>query len=278
MMNVFYENHAGERIDLNSENIILQYQEFFNYSWDAATRNRKIKGFKRDSATLPVTVAVTAETEDEYLQIIEEFYRITEKDILAVAPGKLYINEYYLRCYISGDIKQDAFKGILFQIKNLTLVTDYPFWIKETTYQYFPEPPEAVKYTELEEGIMFPEFPFDFCTETGEEVLINPSFNDSNFIMTIYGFAENPQLNIAGHPYKVEATINEGEQLVINSLTHTVQKIGRLGEITNLYNARGKIYSVFKKIPPGTNTLQWSGGFGVDIKLFDERSEPKCSL
>ena len=278
MMNVFYENHAGERIDLNSENIILQYQEFFNYSWDAVTKSRKITGFKRDSATIPVTVAVTAETEEEYLQIIEEFYRITEKDILAVAPGKLYINEYYLRCYISGDIKQDAFKGILFQIKNLTLVTDYPFWIKETTYQYFPEPPEAVKYTELEEGIMFPEFPFDFCTETGEEVLINPSFNDSNFIMTIYGFAENPQLNIAGRPYKVEATINEGEQLVINSLTHTVQKIGRLGEITNLYNARGKIYSVFKKIPPGTNTLQWSGGFGVDIKLFDERSEPKCSL
>ena len=135
-----------------------------------------------------------------------------------------------------------------------------------------------MKYTELEEGIMFPEFPFDFCTETGEEVLINPSFNDSNFIMTIYGFAENPQLNIAGHPYKVEATINEGEQLVINSLTHTVQKIGRLGEITNLYNARGKIYSVFKKIPPGTNTLQWSGGFGIDIILFDERSEPKWSL
>lgn len=278
MMNVFYENHAGERIDLNSENIILQYQEFFNYSWDAVTKSRKITGFKRDSATIPVTVAVTAETEEEYLQIIEEFYRITEKDILAVAPGKLYINEYYLRCYISGDIKQDAFKGILFQIKNLTLVTDYPFWIKETTYQYFPEPPEAVKYTELEEGIMFPEFPFDFCTETGEEVLINPSFNDSNFIMTIYGFAENPQVSIAEHPYKVEATINEGEQLVINSLTHTVQKIGRLGEITNLYNARGKIYSVFKKIPPGTNTLQWSGGFGVDIKLFDERSEPKCSL
>lgn len=277
-MDIFYENHIGERIDLNSENIILQYQEFFNYSWDATIRNRKIKGFKRDSATLPVTVAVTAETEDEYLQIIEEFYRIIEKDILAVAPGKLYINEYYLRCYISGDIKQDAFKGILFQIKNLTIVTDYPYWIKETTYQYFPEPPEAIKYTELEEGIMFPEFPFDFCTETGEEVLINPSFNDSNFIMTIYGFAENPQVSIAGHPYKVEATINEGEQLVINSLTHTVQKIGRLGEITNLYNARGKEYSVFKKIPPGTNTLQWSGGFGVDIILFDERSEPKWSL
>ncbi len=93
-------------------------------------------------------------TEDEYLQIIEEFYRIIEKDILAVAPGKLYINEYYLRCYISGDIKQDAFKGILFQIKNLTLVTDCPFWIKETTYQYLPEKPNQVEYTTLEKGIL----------------------------------------------------------------------------------------------------------------------------
>lgn len=277
-MDIFYENHTGERIDLNSENIILQYQEFFNYSWDAATRNRKIKGFKRDSATLPVTVAVTAETEDEYLQIIEEFYRITEKDILAVAPGKLYINEYYLRCYISGDIKQDAFKGILFQIKNLTLVTDYPFWIKETTYQYLPENPISGGDSILTEGVMFPEFQFDFFRAKGDEILYNPSFADSNFILAIYGFVENPQIAIAGHPYRVETTIYEGERLVIDSLTHTVQKIGRLGEITNLYNARDKHYSVFKKIPPGMNTFQWSGGFGVDITLFDERSEPKWSL
>lgn len=277
-MDIFYENHIGERIDLNSENIILQYQEFFNYSWDATIRNRKIKGFKRDSATLPVTVAVTAETEDEYLQIIEEFYRIIEKDILAVAPGKLYINEYYLRCYISGDIKQDAFKGILFQIKNLTLVTDYPFWIKETTYQYLPESPNQVDYATLEKGILFPEFPFDFAPVRGEKILENPSFTDSNFIMTIYGFAESPQVSIAGHPHRVETTVYEGERLVIDSKKGTVKKIGRLGEVVDCYNARQKDYSVFQKIPAGLNVFQWSGGFGIDITLFDERSEPKCSL
>lgn len=277
-MDIFYENHIGERIDLNSENIILQYQEFFNYSWDATIRNRKIKGFKRDSATLPVTVAVTAETEEEYLQIIEEFYRIIEKDILAVVPGKLYIDEQYLNCYISGDIKQDAFKGILFQVKNLTLVTDFPYWIKETTYQYLPEKPNQVEYTTLEKGILFPKFPFDFYSEKGEKTLFNPSFKGSNFILTIYGFAENPQITIAGHPYRVETTVYEGERLVIDSIKGTVKKIGRLGEITDCYNARGKQKRVFQKIPPGMNTFQWSGGFGVDITLFDERSEPKWSL
>ena len=278
MMNVFYENHAGERIDLNSENIILQYQEFFNYSWDAVTKSRKITGFKRDSATIPVTVAVTAETEEEYLQIIEEFYRITEKDILAVVPGKLHIDEQYLNCYISGDIKQDAFKGILFQIKNLTLVTDFPYWIKEITYQYLPEKPNPVDYAVLEKGILFPEFPFDFAPVHEEKILENPSFKDSNFILTIYGFAENPQIAIAGHPYLVEITVYEGERLVIDSIRGTVEKIGRLGEVTNCYNSRGKQKRVFQKIPPGMNTFQWSGGFGVDITLFDERSKPKWSL
>ncbi|MDO4470538.1 MAG: phage tail family protein [Bacillota bacterium] len=278
MMNVFYENHAGERIDLNSENIILQYQEFFNYSWDAVTKNRKITGFKRDSATIPVTVAVTAETEEEYLEIIEGFYQITEKDILAVTPGKLYVDEQYLNCYISGDIKQDAFKGILFQVKNLTLVTDFPYWIKETSYQYLPEKPNQVEYTILEKGILLPEFPFDFYSEKGEKTLFNPSFKDSNFILTIYGFAENPQITIAGHPYRVETTVYEGERLVIDSIKRTVKKIGRLGDIADRYNARGKEKRVFQKIPPGTNTFQWSGGFGVDITLFDERSEPKWSL
>ena len=159
-----------------------------------------------------------------------------------------------------------------------TLITDYPFWIKETPYQYLPENPISGGDSILTEGVMFPEFQFDFFRAKGDEILYNPSFADSNFILAIYGFVENPQIAIAGHPYRVETTIYEGERLVIDSLTHTVQKIGRLGEITNLYNARDKHYSVFKKIPPGMNTFQWSGGFGVDITLFDERSEPKWSL
>lgn len=125
---------------------------------------------------------------------------------------------------------------------------------------------------------MFPEFPFDFAPVRGEKILENPSFTDSNFVTTIYGFAESPQVSIAGHPYRVETTIYEGERLVIDSKKGSVKKIGRLGEVVNCYNARQKDYSVFQKIPPGLNVFQWSGGFGVDIVLFDERSEPKWSF
>lgn len=276
---VKYQNSIGEIYSLQEFGVKIKNAKLHSYSWNVIERKHRfgaaVRDFKKDAIEYKIELRISG-TDNRKKEIENILFEAFERDINTKRPGKLLYDDYYIECYITAsETSPDEYFGLK---KTITAYCPYPFWIKETTYQYFPEPPEAVKYTELEEGIMFPEFPFDFCTETGEEVLINPSFNDSNFIMTIYGFAENPQVNIAGHPYKVEATINEGEQLVINSLTHTVQKIGRLGEITNLYNARGKIYSVFKKIPPGTNTLQWSGGFGVDIKLFDERSEPKWSL
>lgn len=276
---VKYQNSIGEIYSLQEFGVKIKNAKLHSYSWNVIERKHRfgaaVRDFKKDAIEYKIELRISG-TDNRKKEIENILFEAFERDINTKRPGKLLYDDYYIECYITAsETSPDEYFGLK---KTITAYCPYPFWIKETTHQYFPEPPEAVKYTELEEGIMFPEFPFDFCTETGEEVLINPSFNDSNFIMTIYGFAENPQVNIAGHPYKVEATINEGEQLVINSLTHTVQKIGRLGEITNLYNARGKIYSVFKKIPPGTNTLQWSGGFGVDIKLFDERSEPKWSL
>ena len=276
---VKYQNSIGEIYSLQEFGVKIKNAKLHSYSWNVIERKHRfgaaVRDFKKDAIEYKIELRISG-TDNRKKEIENILFEAFERDINTKRPGKLLYDDYYIECYITAsETSPDEYFGLK---KTITAYCPYPFWIKETTYQYFPEPPEAVKYTELEEGIMFPEFPFDFCTETGEEVLINPSFNDSNFIMTIYGFAENPQLNIAGRPYKVEATINEGEQLVINSLTHTVQKIGRLGEITNLYNARGKIYSVFKKIPPGTNTLQWPGGFGVDIILFDERSEPKCSL
>lgn len=276
-MIIRYVNSECVEVILNKEPYKVLMSDLTDYDSVEVERNGKIACFTKEITERGLNIDIISSSKETTQELCNKLNEVFEKDIYNDVAGKIYINDYYMRCFIKSCKKSKRGNGVI-RSYEYTLITDYPFWIKETTYQCLPEPPEAVKYTELEEGIMFPEFPFDFCTETGEEVFINPSFNDSNFIMTIYGFAENPQLNIAGHPYKVEATINEGEQLVINSLTHTVQKIGRLGEITNLYNARGKIYSVFKKIPPGTNTLQWSGGFGVDIKLFDERSEPKWSL
>lgn len=275
---IIYYNHKGEALYFGSDGLYANENDLRDFSNKYTSKNGKIVAFNKGIVEKSIPIIIKSDTPERAAELKNKITEFADRDIFALHPGKIVINGYYMQGYLYENIKSNYLIDDTYLEYKLKFVTDNPYWIKETTYQYLAEPPEAVKYTDLETGIMFPEFPFDFAPVRGEKILENPSFTESNFVMTIYGFAESPQVSIAGHPYRVETTVYEGEQLVINSLTHTVQKIGRLGENTNLYNARGKEYSVFRKIPPGTNTLQWSGGFGMDIKLFDERSEPKWSL
>lgn len=257
----------------------IKNAKLHSYSWNAIEKKQRfgaiVRDFKKDAIEYKIELRIYG-TDNRKKEIENMLFEAFERDINAKHPGKLLYDDYYIECYITAsEISPDEHFGLK---KTITAYCPYPFWIKETTYQYLAEPPEAVKYTDLEAGIMFPEFPFDFAPVRGEKILENPSFTDSNFIMIIYGFAESPQVSIAGHPYRVETTVYEGERLVIDSKKGTIKKIGRLGEVVDCYNARQKDYSVFQKIPPGLNVFQWSGGFGIDITLFDERSEPKCSL
>lgn len=276
-MIIRYVNSEGVEVILNKEPYKVLVSDLTDYDNVEIESNGKIAGFVKEITERKLNIDIISSSKETTQELCNKLNAVFEKDIYNDVAGKIYINDYYMRCFIKSCKKSKRGNGVI-RSYEYTLITDYPFWIKETTYQYLAEPPEAVKYTDLETGIMFPEFPFDFAPVHGEKILENPSFKDSNFILTIYGFAENPQITIAGHPYRVETTVYEGERLVIDSIKGTVEKIGRLGEVTNCYNARGKQKSVFQKIPPGMNTFQWSGGFGVDITLFDERSEPKWSL
>lgn len=276
-MIIRYVNSEGVEVILNKEPYKVLVSDLTDYDNVEIESNGKIAGFVKEITERKLNIDIISSSKETTQELCNKLNAVFEKDIYNDVAGKIYINDYYMRCFIKSCKKSKRGNGVI-RSYEYTLITDYPFWIKETTYQYLPEPPEAVKYTDLETGIMFPEFPFDFAPVRGEKILENPSFADSNFIMIIYGFAESPQVSIAGHPYRVETTVYEGERLIIDSKKGTVKKIGRLGEVVDCYNARQKDYSVFQKIPPGLNVFQWSGGFGIDITLFDERSEPKCSL
>lgn len=276
-MIIRHVNSEGAEVILNKEPYKVLVSDLTDYDNVEIESNGKIAGFIKEITERKLNIDIISSSKETTQELCNKLNEVFEKDIYNNVAGKIYINDYYMRCFIKSCKKSKRGNGVI-RSYEYTLITDYPFWIKETTYQYLAEPPEAVKYTDLEAGIMFPEFPFDFAPVRGEKILENPSFAESNFIMTIYGFAESPQVSIAGHPYRVETTIYEGERLIIDSKKGTVKKIGRLGEVVDCYNARQKDYSVFKKIPAGLNVFQWSGGFGIDITLFDERSEPKCSL
>lgn len=306
-----YINSQGECAELSAFPTRIREASLHNYSWKYDGKSRrygtKISRFTKDPAEYEITIAFTgsAKTQRENLN---NFYEITERDVMSVQPGKLYFDEYYIECFvIKSTTEPTEFSR---SERTVNILAPYPFWIRETTYQYLPE--EETGETDinspvitgkdytgepLENGATIREFKFDFLRRSdkrvsyplfdftfdfihtrGRRILDNASFKESEFVMTIYGYVDTPNIIIAGHQYIVNATAFEGERIVIDSRNGTVTKIGRLGERTNLYNSRDKVNSVFEKIPAGVQTISWSGGFGFDITLYDERSEPKWTL
>lgn len=309
-MTIRYINGAGVEVNLNKAPYKMLVSDILDYEWEVLEESNKIIGFSKKISTKEINVDVLKK-EKNARRALNELTEVFEYDVLKMSPGKLYIDEFYLNCYFVESKKENWETDVMISCA-FGLVTDYPFWIKETFYQFRPQQIPVKEpdvqypvisggtYSEkaLENQAVLGEFPFDFArpsdikieypmfgfpfdfvaTSYGRRTIENPSFADSNFILTVYGFADNPSIMIGGHPYTVYATIYEGERMVINSVDRTVLKIGRMGEVTSLYNSREKNISVFQKIPPGAHVVTWPGSYGIDLTLLDERSEPKWSF
>lgn len=311
-MRIYYQTGSdNKKIDLDKPPYWMQTGDFLNYSWEYTLSEKRIGKLEKKVQEKEFTITVFGKTQAEYEKNVDTLYEAFEKDVLKQTPGKLYFGEYYLSCYVYTSEKEEWEGGKYSMDNTLGLIEAIPFWRRETTYQFLPEniEPDIGMQTPVITGdvftggaidnqaalrefsfdflrrstrkVSYPQFdlPFDFTKTYGKRAINNTeAFSESDFVLTIYGFVDTPSILIAGHPYVINAMIYEGERVVIDSTAGTVKKIGRLGEETNLYNSRGKEYSVFQKIPPGVQTVNWSGGFGFDLLLYDERSEPKWSL
>lgn len=263
---------------------------FHKYSWKIHANESDdgdvLEKFSKEAATYSIVLNFRGELNSRK-QIMDKLTEDFEHDVRTLEAGIFVFGEYYIKGYVVESDTQTSVRNNNWTQKEIKIYCPKASWIKETHFSFLPDPVRAhpvCTYRSSSIKAVLPEFKFDFVNKhkNGNWTLNNPSTMESNFIMTIYGFCTNPKIMINGHPYTVETTAYEGERIVINSMRKgeedSVIKIGRLGEITNLYNARGKEYSVFKKIPPGISQISWPGTYGVDITTFEERSEPKWSL
>ena len=86
----------------------------------------------------------------------------------------------------------------------------------------------------------------------------------------------DPMILINGHSYQVYTSLEESDYMQINSRNNTIVKYRSDGVRQDIYDSRAKQQSVFDLITPGNIRVVWSGSFGFDLKLYCERSEPKC--
>ena len=265
-----YKNHINEEIRFGQGGIFVNENELHDYDWKYNSDNNKVSNFNRGVRKISVPVIVACPDPDDGVKAINNLMEIAEKDVLSKEAGRFIIGDYYFKAYITGSKKKKYSTRRGWLHANLTVVSDYPAWVKETSSSFTAGGAESGKDLDFTY-----DFPYDFTSPNKIKSIINPSFADVDFKLIIYGEVDNPSVTIGGNEYKVNCRVNAGEYLTINSKEKSIYVTRNTGEIINRFKDRSKDTYIFTKIPSGELKVSWNGTFGFDVTLYEERSEPK---
>lgn len=266
-----YINSGKEELAFGEGGIYVNYNDLRDYEWGYDAVNGKISSFKKEIKEKTLPVLIKAGSEEEGLRIKNELFEIAEKDVLKKSHGKIVLGDYYLKCFIIGSKKKNYLIDKGYLEVELKIATDYQMWTKETTTAY-----KAGAVATTGKNKDYPhDYSYDYANGSQNKTLLNEGLADADFEITIYGACMNPMIVIGGHSYNVNTELLTGEYLKINSKEKKIYKVKYDGEVVNQFNLRNREYYIFKKISAGANNVSWSGMFGFDVTLLEERSEPK---
>ncbi len=266
-MIIKYIGSSGS-VDFQNKKIVLISHDFFNYSWE---RNKN-KQFNKKSRKYKCKIKLIEL--DDFGVELNKITSIFEKDITLNKAGKIQINDYYLDCFILESIKSN------WDIKNnnvdieLVLFAADAVWISEKKTLFRTRADEGIVTTKRNFDYNY-DFNFDYSSDDKKRELSNTSFKSVPFKMAIYGPCENPRVLIGGSIYQVNCELLANEVLEIDSKEKTIFKLNKSGQRTNVFHLRNRESYIFEPIPSGISEVLWSGDYGFDITLFEERSEPK---
>lgn len=270
--NFVFENHKGLRFDGLKNGVYLNYSELRDYSWNYDTINSRISRFYHSITNRKIPLVVYCDTEEDAIKVKNQLLDLSEADIQAKIPGKIYVGDYYTLGYITASKKSNYLINKRLCYIELTFTSDDPSWYKETLSAFSPE-----GTNDISGGFDYPyDYEFDYAVPTNSQKINSDSAGGSAFKMRIYGEASNPYVTINNHTYRVWGNIAAGEELLIDSLNKTITlKKTATGETVNWFDKRDREQYIFEPIPPGQHTVSYLGTFSFDLYVIEKRSEPR---
>lgn len=279
-MKIYYENSEKTKmIDFGGGKYEIADTNIFQHEFQYVSENDRITEFKREIQTYTIEANITDEKEKKWQDSYDEMNEIFENDIWSKKPGKLYVNGWYMKCYVYSSKPQEIFENWGFQTTELKIVTDDSRWIGE---QHITIPAiSQIQTMAVQNTKKYPyTYPYRYA-DIYKSIKVNiDHYTESDFRMIAYGPTANVNVSINGHKYHVDYPIESGEHMVIDSRDYLppeerIYLVRVNGEKINVFNYRDPEQSVFKKISPGYATIYYSQNYGIDITIFKERSEPK---
>ena len=99
-MNVRYVNNKGVEVNLNKEPYKLLVSDLLDYEWEVLKSSNKISGFEKSVSEKTINIDIMKNKSKTARQLMNELSFVFESDIVNKMPGKLYIDDNYMRCYI----------------------------------------------------------------------------------------------------------------------------------------------------------------------------------
>lgn len=268
-----YVDHTGRRFDGFENGVYLNINDMRDYSWSHDKINGRIARFYRGITTRKLPLMVMGATEAQAIETKNRLHEMAETDIAAKLPGKVYAGEYYTNGYITASKKGDYLKDKRLCKIDLTFTSDDPAWYKDETYTF-----GAGSKSEIGSGVGTDynyDYPYDYAVHTTGRNIVCDAIRDSAFKMQIYGPIENPTVIINNHVYTVHGNVNAGESLLIDSLAKKITLTNTYGNTLNWFDKRSRESYIFEPIKTGKNSVTWSGTFGFDLTIIEQRSEPR---
>lgn len=267
----YYLSPHGEVIDFLSGGRLASPASILSYDWTYINEGKKLTSISAENSDKSLVVLFYSEDEGTTAQIRNEAYIVFDRDIRAGTPGRLYVGDYYMECYIKGASNLLSKSG-RFVKTEYSIISCYPAWRKETLI----ENPPYVAEDDVE-GLDYPyAYPYDYAMRrSGAKTINNPSPFASHFRMILYGPSTAPPvLSIGSHRYGLTRGIADGCTVTIDSMEKTIYMHDEARQRYNWLNARIKEESIFELIPEGIAPFVWDGSFGFDLYIVEERSEP----
>ena len=267
-----YKNHVNEVFELGKDGIYVDMNDLHDYEWSVTSKGNRISALQRSVSTRKLPITIMCDTEENGIAARNKLLEICEKDVLAMQHGQIIIGDYYFKCFVTKSTKSDYIQDKRYMTLTLTLTTDFPYWVKEKLQSFGTVEEDGGSSS----GLDYPfDYDFDYLADISSTEINNTGFVASNFKMIIYGACSNPSIIINNHTYQVNCDVGANEYLTIDSTTKKIYITTNDGTIINQFNSRNKLSYIFEKIASGSNPVTWNGGFGFDIILMEERSEPR---
>lgn len=287
-----YVNSRGEELDFGKNGLYVNENDLRDWEWSYDTSYGRIRQFNRKTVKKKLPVKVWADSSGSGAVIKNRLHNVTQVDIIAGTPGKLYIGDYYMPCYVTASSKSSYLWSASAADITLTVASDHGIWYHETETWFGQHTGLsgalvgtalvgfAVVGSDGTGDSTVDTYPYDYptgydlSTSSLGASLINDSLAPCDWKIVIQGPAENPAITIGNDVHKLVYEIVEGENIEIDSRMRTIEVVGATGKRTNIFRYRDKSQDIFAQIPSGSHEVSWNGYYLFGVTLYSERSEP----